>query len=632
MSVSIKHVTTIIAFFILGAMYAQNEHTAHHSTDAYKKSKVDELLEKSKKTNYSNPNLSFEYARQALELASEIDYEKGLSEAHRRVGIYYMYHNDYPKALENILEALRYAEQINDKDLQSKSLMNLGTIYYDNHDFQLALNYFSKALRFAREINDKADIAGCLTNFGNVYSDMGDYKPAIENFQNAMALYVEVQDKQGIAKSLFNIGNVYFYQENYKAALDYYEKSLKIDREQDDKLDVVIALNAIGKVYFKMGKLDDALSYCTQSLDLAWEINSQDDISRACYSLANIYKKKQDYKTALAYYQMATNIRETLYNQEKNKEFGKLEAKHKLDKQEAEIKLLKKDKALKEEQAQKQLLMKNIIIAGILLFSLVGVSVILYNKNRKEHQINAQLKARNREIAAQAETLKVLNEELDLFVYRSSHDLKAPLSSVLGLVDILKMDIKDRAVLGYLDKIKLSVDKLMLVLQDLTNYSRNSRLQIENTLIDFNQIIQRSLEELHYLEKLSKITMERSIISPFPFYSDANRLSIIITNLLSNAIVHHDLDKPHPTISIEIKNDREKATISIADNGKGIPDGIQEKVFDMFYKGTNDSQGSGLGLYITKGVVKKLNGTISFTSKEKEGTTFLVGIPNFSHA
>lgn len=620
-------------FFKSYATYAQISDTTLTymlSSAQNETEKVDVYLELSKKVLYSDPNRSFEYARTARDMATEIEYEKGRAEALRRIGIFYMYHNDYPQALDNIFEAEKIAVEIKDKELESKCLMNLGSIYYDNRDFQKALNYFSKSLRIAKEINDKDDIAGCLTNFGNVYSDMGDFKLAIDNYKKAQDLYVEIQDKQGIAKSLFNIGNVYFYQSNYVAALDYYQKSLKIDREENDRLDIVIAHNAIGKVYFKMGKLDEALSYCTQSLDLAWEINSQDDISKACYSLSAIYKKKQDFKTALAYYQMATNIKESLFNEEKNKEFGKLEARHQIDKQDSEIKLLKKDKALKEEQAQKELLMKNIMIAGILMFSLVVVSVILYTKNRKEHQINQKLIARNKEIAAQAEALKTLNEELDQFVYRSSHDLKAPLTSVLGLISIIQIDPKEENVINYLDKIRLSIDKLMLVLQDLTNYSRNSRLQLEKQLIDSEVLIKKSIDELQYLEKMQKVKIEYTINVLSPFYSDSTRVGILVTNLLSNAVAHHNIEQNEPKIWISIDVNSEKASIKVKDNGKGISDKFKDKIFDMFFKGSNDSQGSGLGLYIANGVIKKLKGKLEFESEEGKGSTFTVTLPNMS--
>lgn len=592
--------------------------------------KIDFLLEFSKKISYSNPNRAFELANKALVKSLEASYEKGEAESYMRIGVYWIYHNDYPKALENMFQAEKIALKIDNKELTSKILMNLGNIYYDNKDRDKAIDYFDRALKLAKEINDKDDIAGCLMNFGNVYSDNGEFKLANENFQKALKIYNEINLMQGIARALFNIGNVYFYQENYNMALDYYQQSLKVEREEDDKLDIIIALNAIGKVYMKMNRDNEALDFCTQSLDLAWETNSEDDISKACYSLSSIYKKRKDYKNALAYFTMASNIRESLFNDEKNKEFGKLEARHLTEKQESEIALLKKDKSLKEEQAAKDKLTKNITIAFILMFSLVVVSVILYTKNRKEHQINQKLIARNKEIAAQAESLKILNEELDQFVYRSSHDLKAPLTSVLGLLTIIQMDHQDLNVVNYLDKIKLSIDKLMLVLQDLTNYSRNARMKIEIQPIDFQKLISNAFADLHYLDNLHRIKIETNLNTATPFHTDLVRLKILVTNIISNAIAHHDIIKPSPYINIEVDVNNERAVIKVKDNGKGISEKFKDKIFDMFFKGSNDSQGSGLGLYIANGVIKKLNGTLEFESNEGLGTTFILTIPNNS--
>lgn len=268
------------------------------------------------------------------------------------------------------------------------------------------------------------------------------------------------------------------------------------------------------------------------------------------------------------------------------------------------------------------------IIGGTLLVSVLIVTVIQYRNNRQARKVNQQLLIQNKEIEAKSEALEIANEELDNFIYRSSHDLKAPLTSVLGLINITQIELKEETLKEYLIKMQKSIDKLMLVLQDLSNYSRNSRLAINKEVVDFKSIVLKCIENFKDKDKFNFIKIDYQINGNTPFLSDNLRVGILINNLLSNAITHHDLSKQSPSIQINITFNEQKAVIKIVDNGNGIPLEVQPKMFDMFYKGTNESQGSGLGLYIVQGVIKKLSGTISFTSTEGKGTTFIAEIPN----
>jgi signal transduction histidine kinase len=594
---------------------------------------VMKILDSSKIEHSSNPSKAYELAKQALEVSEQNIFPLGKSEALRRIGIFHLYNTDFTKALDFFERSLQIAEKIPNSKQIGKCLMNLGALYYDNRNYDNAITYYSKSLALAKKDDDKQAIANCMLNFGNVHNDKGEFKVALENYQNALKLYVQLQDLDGIAKCLNNIGNVYFYQNNLDAALDYYKKALELEKKYSIKLGVINALNCIAKVYIKQNNLDLALDYSNQSLELAFELNSNDDIQEIFYLISSIYKKKKDYKRALSFFQVATNIKESLYNEKKLLEFNKLESKYQLENKEKEIKLLKQDRILKSEQSQKEVFLRNFIIVAILVIFLGILSFILYRNNEKEKKINAHLTLQNKEIAAQSEALKTLNEELDNFVYRSSHDLKAPLTSVLGLISLLKMDIREEKFLPYVDKIKKSVERLMLVLQDLSNYSKNSRLAMTKDLIDFNAILKETLEELKHLDTYHFVKFQTELNLVNNFYADSTRLKILLRNLISNAIIHRDLELPQKEQLVFVKIDcnSDYAHITVQDNGTGIELNLHDKIYDMFFKGSNYSQGAGLGLYITKGIVQKMKGTISFTTSENEGTTFYVAFPNSKH-
>lgn len=220
------------------------------------------------------------------------------------------------------------------------------------------------------------------------------------------------------------------------------------------------------------------------------------------------------------------------------------------------------------------------------------------------------------------------NFELDSFVYRASHDLRAPLRSVLGLINIVKTEENAKQRNLYLNLVDKSVYKLDTFIADLTNFSRNSRLDIQIEKINFSHIISECIENLKYMENASIIDIKTELIEKFEFYSDPGRISIILQNLLSNSIKYrnHNVDKSHVLIKVAIH--RNNCEIIFEDNGKGIKEEYLDKIFNMFFRASHDSYGSGLGLYITKQVVEKLNGNIHVNSTLGTGSTFEIKLPN----
>gem|GEM_PF-2822888 len=224
--------------------------------------------------------------------------------------------------------------------------------------------------------------------------------------------------------------------------------------------------------------------------------------------------------------------------------------------------------------------------------------------------------------------LKNMNAELDRFVYSASHDLRAPLSSLLGLVNITKLENSNPKLNTYLDLMQGSVRKLDELIKDIIHFSRNARLDISPEPVHFEKLAQETFHHLKYLPSADLIDT-RVIVEPYiEFYSDPKRLGIMFNNLVSNAFRYHDLAKTAPFIKIHISFERDLAVIKVTDNGKGIHPGHIDNIFEMFYRATEDSQGSGLGLYIVKETVEKLQGTIYVNSVVRQGTTFTLKIPN----
>jgi len=224
--------------------------------------------------------------------------------------------------------------------------------------------------------------------------------------------------------------------------------------------------------------------------------------------------------------------------------------------------------------------------------------------------------------------LKKTNAELDRFVYSASHDLRAPLTSLLGLVNVAMLENSSSKLNGYLELMRASVNKLDNLISDIIHFSRNARLNVNPEPVHFEKLAQETFDNLKYLPTAGSIET-KVVIEPYKnFYSDPKRLQILFNNLVSNAFRYHDLSKETPFIKVQVTFDQNHAVIQVSDNGKGVHPEHVGNIFEMFYRATDDSKGSGLGLYIVKETVEKLQGIIQVHSVPREGTTFTLRIPN----
>lgn len=220
------------------------------------------------------------------------------------------------------------------------------------------------------------------------------------------------------------------------------------------------------------------------------------------------------------------------------------------------------------------------------------------------------------------------NFELDSFVYRASHDLKAPLNSLMGLIDILQSESPPPAFVKYLQLMDRSVLKLDTFIRNLTDFSRITRLEIQHQEVNFDELLEEINESLLYMERASSVRKDIELDLKCPLYGDRFHLGIVLSNLISNAIKYQDHSKEESWVKVRIEVSTHEARINVEDNGIGIPKKHQDRLFELFFRASNQSFGSGLGLYITKNAVEKMGGAIVLNSEEGEGTSFSFFIPN----
>jgi signal transduction histidine kinase len=284
--------------------------------------------------------------------------------------------------------------------------------------------------------------------------------------------------------------------------------------------------------------------------------------------------------------------------------------------------------------------LQTFIIHGILatvIFFICGLWAFQLKK-LNEHQIEQNFemgrfqeeKLQKKALLKSNDELKKSNKELDSFVYSVSHDLRAPLSSMLGVVGLCEMGTLDPFMLKNVTLLKTSIKKLDGFIIDILDYSRNSRLEVERQEIHFADLLTDISGNLKFMgtDDQRTVDIRTTISNGVAFYSDKTRIGFILNNLISNSIRYQNPQATDPYVEVNVDVSESAANIRVRDNGIGIDKENQGKVFNMFYRVSSKSIGSGLGLYIVKEAVEKLHGAIELRSEPGKGCEFSIHLPN----
>lgn len=230
-------------------------------------------------------------------------------------------------------------------------------------------------------------------------------------------------------------------------------------------------------------------------------------------------------------------------------------------------------------------------------------------------------------VKEQNEMLAKANQELDRFVYSTSHDLRAPLSSLLGLINLAGLSREKGECDELIKMMKNQIIKLDSYIQDITDYSRNARVEICFSEFNLLQMVIEAINNLKFMEGAERIDIMCDIEEGKVIFSDKERFKVILNNLISNAIKYQDVNKAS-VLKIETKLNGKEELLVFSDNGIGIEKDHLDKIFNMFYRASDASRGSGLGLYIAKEIAEKINAELEVKSIFGEGTIFIVNLPS----
>lgn len=249
-------------------------------------------------------------------------------------------------------------------------------------------------------------------------------------------------------------------------------------------------------------------------------------------------------------------------------------------------------------------------VIDFLLLSFIGIGMIIWL------------------LEEERSALEKTNRELDSFLYSTSHDLRAPVASLLGLINIAKHDIKDESGQQYVKMMEERVKKLDHIFGDILNYSRNIKTEINLKTFRLGEMVEDVITDVKFNQGADSIRLDYDEQIHHILKTDYYQLKVVLGNLISNAVKYHDAKKPDQYIAVRFERLSRDVHISVEDNGIGIAPESQHKVFDMFYRATSEAEGSGLGLFIVQQALEKINARITLVSELGKGSIFKVIIEN----
>ena len=551
---------------------------------------------------------------------------------------------------------------------ETESLLEIGSAYYFLDLANLSLEYTRRALALARKNGYKEQIAEAVNKEGLYYEKTGNYDLALQKFDSALQMRKEIKDLHAQSATLGNMGLVLEKLHRYDDAMKYQLQSLALDDSIHNILGVAWSHQMLGSLSTKMRSFEQATNYLDKAEESAKQLKSNE-------LLIQIYKDKKvllerlgKFEDALRYANGYERLVDSVHNKALLGRATLLQSTYELD---------RKDKEIAAQQVtlnwQRNFILLAVavtLVVSILAFfyyrsfnevkklhdeiaaqheeirmqteELTKANLVLIKLNQETAEQKEEIQAQSEELTESNQTISQINEnleqtvrerttelvqaykELDTFFYRASHDFRRPLTTFMGLSEVAKITVKDPYALELFEMVRQTarnLDKMLMKLQSISDVGLQqlSFKEIFPTDI-FNTIFATYREDLRNAEIHFKTETTVTSFNSYPAI-----INVILENLVENAIYFRCSNDAYVKLSICVQG--EEIVLAVSDNGQGIQEQYQDQIFDMYFRGNENSKGNGLGLYIVKKATEKLRGHISFTSIYDEGSTFSVFLP-----
>ncbi|MEO1012902.1 MAG: ATP-binding protein [Bacteroidota bacterium] len=597
----------------------------------------------------------------------------GIADGYLNIGAVHLYKGDNKKAYKNFTGAIPYFEQAGDFLSIAKVNFNLGTIQWNYSNYDLALKDFFASLKFFEQEGDQYLLASCFENIAGVYENMENYVSALKYYRASLYHSEEVGDARLTASNYHSLGVVMDKYAKRDSALYYFNKSLKLSEESDFKDLLSLNYHSLGVLHgktslskgtsylnksialkqaiksdnfnvatslYELGSLQAReleFSEARKSLEEGWSIsrmtNSKDIKSKLSFALYELHKSIGNQADALTYLEQYRLLKDSIFDDEANKNIAAREIQYETAKKNQQIQLLTTERELKEAEmiAQEALLkqnttQRNLLLAGI--GSMLIISFLLFRNYRTKLRSEEAANEKQREFA----------QLRSRFFANVSHEFRTPLTLILGpLKDLLLSPSEDLEHKKSYELMKRNGEKLLGLVNQLLDLANleSGTLPLQVSKENLNTSLKTIAASFDSWAKHKNIAFHVGISDSITMgWFDSDTLEKIINNLLYNAFKFTpENGSVHFRASLmnSAQDGSESVKIEVKDTGKGISGPEMDKIFDRFYQSdtfvNGTKTGTGIGLALVKELTELHHGNITVDSKVSKGTTFTLTLP-----
>jgi signal transduction histidine kinase len=575
---------------------------------------------------------------------------------------------DYSNALEFNNKALQLDLQSNDSSSICNSYINVGNSYLELGQYEESYFYTQKAYQLASTLKDTLSSAIAMHNLAVLYSNLGRLDLALVHFKSTADLSASVNDVEGPAYNNHETGRAYikvkdgskalpflhsalsaskamglfnlipkiyqsiaeakFLTKDYGTCLTYYDSAIASFKFLEHQFGQAESNLGKSRVYLAQGKFAEANQIALTSLKKAVDLKAQ-VLEFECHQLLSECAEKQgDFKNALLYNKRAQQTRDSLTSINMMSQVFENEFQMRSQRKDEEIASLSKQKDQSASELKRQEFLKNIFAVVFALTIVLLYSV--YRSGRRKVEMNDLLLQHQAEIEKRTQELEELNKVKDKFFSIISHDLRSPINSLAGLLDLMEKDqIKAEELPALTKEMRIQFNHTKNLINNLLDWTllQMNKVSIKKEKFGLKSLVDGNIKLLSSMstKKTNFINDIDESIIPF---ADQNMINLVFRNLLLNGIKFTDNGG---TIKVSAVAEGESIKVSVTDNGVGIAPEIQKVLFDKTTgystRGTANEKGTGLGLILCKEFIERNGGKIWLESEVGKGSTFFVSIP-----
>ena len=557
---------------------------------------------------------AFYYSNTALKIRTDIGQKADIAESLYNLGILYQETDQADKAIEATLKSLQMRQQLDDQYGMAGVLNTLGIIHMNLGEFEQATEYYLRSLDLYLNQSRLRGAAVVLNNLGVIEFDSGNLEQALSYHHRGLKLSQSVGYKRGLGMAYSNMAEIFLEQSAYDSALYYNKNAYKIRSELGASHTIAKSSRNLAEVFIRTGQFDSASYYLENALNIAKASDSKGGIKNAHFLFSQLYEQQSQYQLALKHLKLAEALEDSLFTEEQSQTIADLRLRYETAQTEQQLAI-----ANKENQVAR--LWRSILIGLALALLIIGVVVYRYQRfktiqNQQKFEAEKQV----------SEELQELDQAKSRFFANISHEFRTPLTLIQGPVDRqLSVDPQNYD----LQLVKKSSFKLLKLVNQLLDLSKLDAGKLDLTCTP--QIAEDFVSKMVMLfesqcdQKNIQLQVKHQNHDTQLFF-DGDKMEHILENLISNAL---KWTTSGGWIKVSTTTDQTHFFVEVADNGVGIKQDALPYVFERFYQAHHEqeSQGTGIGLSLTKELVELHHGTIAVKSELGAGTLFTIKLP-----